>query len=186
MKPEDFLLDHRPTRREFLRQVGLAGLTLSAGGLTQGCTSFNGDQRPPNVVLIFIDDMGYGDVGVYGAEGYSTPNLDRLATEGMRFTDFYASQAVCSASRASLLTGCYAERVSIRGALSPSAEVGLNPDETTLAEMLKTRGYSTAIFGKWHLGHHPEFLPLQHGFPWNTTGPRLRVVTKPPTPLSPS
>ena len=164
MKPDDILLDHRPTRREFLRQMGLAGLTLSAGGLTQGCTSFSRDQRPPNVVLIFIDDMGYGDVGVYGAEGYSTPNLDRLAAEGMRFTDFYASQAVCSASRASLLTGCYAERVSIRGALSPSAEVGLNPDETTLAEMLKTRGYSTAIFGKWHLGHHPEFLPLQHGF----------------------
>ena len=154
----------RSTRREFLRQMGLVGLTLSAGGLAQGCSSIRGDRRPPNVVLIFIDDMGYGDVGVYGAEGYSTPNLDRLAAEGMLFTDFYASQAVCSASRASLLTGCYSERVSIRGALSPSSEVGLHPDETTIAEMLKARGYSTAIFGKWHLGHHREFLPLQHGF----------------------
>jgi arylsulfatase len=111
-----------------------------------------------------MDDLGYADVGAYGAEGYGTPNLDRLALEGMLFTDFYASQAVCSASRASLLTGCYAERVSIRGALSPSAEVGLNPQETTIAEMLKARGYATGAVGKWHLGHHPEFLPLQHGF----------------------
>jgi len=153
-----------PTRRDFLRQMGLVGLTLSAGGLAQGCASPGGGRRPPNLVLIFIDDLGYGDVGAYGAEGFSTPNLDRLAAEGMLFTDFYASQAVCSASRASLLTGCYSERVSIRGALSPSSEVGLHPDETTIAEMLKARGYSTAIFGKWHLGHHPEFLPLQHGF----------------------
>ncbi|MFH1766125.1 MAG: sulfatase-like hydrolase/transferase [Gemmatimonadota bacterium] len=156
--------DEHHTRRDFLRQMGLAGLALSAGGWTQGCTSTGGDRRPPNVVLIFIDDLGYGDVGVYGAKGFSTPNLDRLAAEGMLFTDFYASQAVCSASRASLLTGCYAERVSIRGALSPSSEVGLNPAETTIAEMLRARGYSTAVFGKWHLGHHPEFLPLQHGF----------------------
>jgi arylsulfatase len=111
-----------------------------------------------------MDDLGYGDVGVYGAEGYGTPNLDRMAAEGMRFTDFYASQAVCSASRASLLTGCYAERVSIRGALGPRAAVGLNPAETTIAELLKEKGYATAIFGKWHLGNHPDFLPLQNGF----------------------
>jgi arylsulfatase len=116
------------------------------------------------VVLIFMDDMGYGDVGVYGAKGYTTPHLDRLAAEGMRFTDFYASQAVCSASRAALLTGCYSERVSILGALSPDSEVGLNPKEETLAEALKKRGYATGIFGKWHLGDQPEFLPLQHGF----------------------
>jgi arylsulfatase len=116
------------------------------------------------VVLIFMDDLGYGDIGAYGAEGYTTPHLDRLAAEGLVFSDFYASQAVCSASRASLLTGCYAERVSIRGALGPGAEVGLNSEETTIAEMLKARGYSTAAFGKWHLGHHPEFLPRQHGF----------------------
>ena len=150
-------------RRDFLRQMGLAGLALSSGGWLEGCKPSGGD-RPPNVVLIFIDDLGYADVGAYGAEGYRTPNLDRLAAEGMVFTDFYASQAVCSASRASLLTGCYAERVSILGALSPSADVGLHPAETTIAEMLQAQGYSTAIFGKWHLGDHPEFLPLQHGF----------------------
>jgi arylsulfatase len=143
--------------------MGLLGLTVSSGRLLGGC-AFDSGRRPPNVVLIFMDDLGYADIGAYGAEGYETPNLDRLASEGMVFTDFYASQAVCSASRASLLTGCYAERVSIRGALSPSAEVGLHPDETTIAEMLKGRGYATGIVGKWHLGHVPEFLPLQHGF----------------------
>jgi arylsulfatase A-like enzyme len=120
--------------------------------------------RPPNVVLIFTDDQGYGDVGVYGATGFATPHLDRMAAEGMRFTDFYASQGVCSASRASLVTGAYAERVSIRGALAPSAEVGLNPEEVTIAEMLKGIGYATGMVGKWHLGHHREFLPLQNGF----------------------
>ena len=150
-----------PSRREFLKQMGAAGLALSAGGLAAGCAR---RERLPNIVLIFTDDQGYADVGVYGARGFSTPNLDRLADEGMRFTDFYASQAVCSASRASLLTGCYSERVSIRGALGPRAQVGLNPEETTIAEMLKELGYATGIVGKWHLGHHEEFLPLQHGF----------------------
>ncbi len=153
-----------PTLRAFLRQVGLVSLTLSAGGLIHGCTSRARDDALPNIVLIFMDDLGYADVGAFGAEGYTTPHLDRMADEGMLFTDFYASQAVCSASRASLLTGCYAERVSIRGALGPRAEVGLNPEETTIAEMLKQRGYATAIFGKWHLGSLTEFLPLQHGF----------------------
>ena len=155
------------TRRDFIRQMGLAGLAISAGGLTDACAY--GDRagsaaRPPNIVLVFTDDQGYGDVGVFGAQGFTTPHLDRLAAEGMRFTDFYASQAVCSASRAALLTGCYSERVSVRGAYSPNAEVGLNPEEETIAEMLKKRGYATAIFGKWHLGHHQEFLPLQQGF----------------------
>lgn len=121
-------------------------------------------ERPPNFVLIFADDVGYADIGCYGAEGYETPNLDRMASEGMRFTDFYAAQAVCSASRAALLTGCYPNRVSIHGALSPRADVGLHPNEETIAEVLKKRGYRTAIYGKWHLGHHREFLPLQHGF----------------------
>ncbi len=164
MDPFHELMAHHPNRREFLRRMGLAGLALSAGGLPQTCSPGDREVRPPNVVLIFIDDLGYADIGAYGAEGFRTPNLDRMAAEGMIFTDFYASQAVCSASRASLLTGCYAERVSIRGALSPSSEVGLHPDEVTIGEMLKEEGYATAIFGKWHLGHHREFLPLQHGF----------------------
>jgi arylsulfatase len=120
--------------------------------------------RLPNFVIVLTDDQGYGDVGCYGAEGVPTPNLDRMAAEGMRFTDFLVSQAVCSASRASLLTGCYAERVGIQGALDSGSRIGLNPEEETLAEILRARGYATGIFGKWHLGHHPPFLPLQHGF----------------------
>jgi len=118
----------------------------------------------PNIVLIFIDDMGYADVGCFGASDYQTPNIDRLANEGIKFTSFYASQAVCSASRAPLLTGCYSERVGIQGALNHNSNIGINPNETIIPEMLKEKGYATGIFGKWHLGHHKEFLPLQHGF----------------------
>lgn len=118
----------------------------------------------PNVVIIFVDDMGYGDLAAYGATQYQTPHLDRLAKEGMRFTHFYAAQAICSASRAGLLTGCYPNRVGFSGALSPKAETGLNPAETTIAELLKSEGYRTAAIGKWHLGHHRKFLPLQQGF----------------------
>jgi arylsulfatase A-like enzyme len=120
--------------------------------------------RPLNVVLIFCDDLGYADVGCYGARGYKTPNIDRLARQGMRFTDFYVAQAVCSASRAALLTGCYPNRIGIKGALNPQAKVGLHSNEVTIAELLKQRGYATAIHGKWHLGHHPQFLPTRHGF----------------------
>ena len=118
----------------------------------------------PNFVLVFIDDMGYGDIGTQGATGWTTPNLDKMAAEGMRFTNFYSAQPVCSASRAGLLTGCYPNRVGISGALFPNDSVGINPAETTVAEMLKQKGYATAVFGKWHLGHHKEFLPLQNGF----------------------
>jgi arylsulfatase len=120
--------------------------------------------RSPNIVLILADDLGYGDLGCYGARDIRTPNLDRLAKQGMRFTDFYAAQAVCSASRAALLIGCYPNRLGIHGALGPNATHGLNPSELTIAEVLKARGYATAICGKWHLGHRPEFLPLRHGF----------------------
>jgi len=152
------------TRREFLKTMGL-GATSLAFILSTGVLSCkNGFSKPPNIVIIFTDDQGYADLGCFGAKGFSTPNIDRLASEGMRFTSFYASQAVCSASRASLLTGCYAERVNIRGALMPWSDVGLHPEEETIAEVLKKKGYRTGIFGKWHLGHHREFLPLQHGF----------------------
>jgi len=113
---------------------------------------------------MLTDDQGYGDLGCTGATAFETPNIDRLAADGIRFTDFHVSQAVCSASRASLLTGCYAERVGIQGALGPQAAIGLNPEEETIADLLKSRGYATGIFGKWHLGHHPEFLPLRQGF----------------------
>jgi arylsulfatase A len=118
----------------------------------------------PNVVIIFIDDMGYADIGPFGADAYPTPHLDRMASEGRIFTDFHSATAVCSASRASLLTGCYPERVSILGALFPDTKHGLNAEETTIAELCRQKGYATAAFGKWHLGHLEPFLPLQHGF----------------------
>ena len=121
-------------------------------------------EKLPNIVLIFTDDQGYNDVGVFGSPDILTPNLDQMATEGMQFTNFYVAQAVCSASRAALLTGTYSNRLGIHGALDHSAKHGLNPKETTISEMLKPKGYSTAIFGKWHLGHHPEFLPTNQGF----------------------
>ncbi len=120
--------------------------------------------RLPNFVLVFIDDMGYGDASCFGATGYRTPNIDKLAAGGMRFTNFYSAQPVCSASRAGILTGCYPNRIGISGALFPQDTIGINPNETTIAEMLKEKGYATAAFGKWHLGHHKKFLPLQNGF----------------------
>src|SRR3954469_21537601 len=120
--------------------------------------------RPPNFVIVFVDDMGYGDIGPFGAKAIDTPNLDRMAAEGMRFTDFYVGQAVCSASRAALLTGCYPVRVGILGALGPNSKVGISDRETLLPQVLKPRGYATAIFGKWHLGDSPQFLPTRHGF----------------------
>jgi arylsulfatase A-like enzyme len=118
----------------------------------------------PNIVLIFIDDMGYGDLGCFGATQYHTPNIDRLASAGMRFTNFYVAQAVSSASRAGLMTGCYSNRVGISGALGPNATIGINSDEELIPELLSPLGYKNAIVGKWHLGHHFQFLPLQNGF----------------------
>jgi len=118
----------------------------------------------PNIVIIYADDLGYADIGPFGATAYTTPNLDRMAAEGCRFTDFHVSSAVCSASRAALLTGCYHERVSIIGALRPNSPQGINAEELTLPELCKRQGYATAMYGKWHLGDRKKFLPLQHGF----------------------
>lgn len=118
----------------------------------------------PNFVVIFIDDMGYNDIGPFGVKGIETPNLDQMAAGGMKFTDFQVSSAVCSASRAALLTGCYHTRVSITGALMPNRKIGLHPDEMTLAELCKQKGYATACYGKWHLGHYPQFMPNAQGF----------------------
>jgi arylsulfatase A-like enzyme len=118
----------------------------------------------PNVVIIYTDDQGYGDVGCFGATGWATPNLDRLAQEGRRFTSFYVTQPVCSASRTGLLTGCYSNRIGIHGALGPTATHGIHSDETTLAEICKQKEYATATFGKWHLGDEEAFLPPNHGF----------------------
>jgi arylsulfatase A-like enzyme len=117
----------------------------------------------PNIVLIFIDDMGYADIGPFGNAQVRTPNLDKFASEGMKFTSFYATP-VCSMSRACMMTGCYNVRVSIPGVLFPRHDIGLNPDEITLAEIVKQKGYATCAIGKWHLGHHPKFLPTRQGF----------------------
>jgi arylsulfatase A len=145
-----------------LWQLLAASLVVGALGATAGAV--RAQDRPPNVVIVFTDDQGYADVGVFGGEGFETPTLDRMAAEGVRATSFYVAQAVCSASRAALLTGSYSNRVSITGALDHRASIGLGLDEVTLPELLKPAGYATALFGKWHLGHHPSLLPTNHGF----------------------
>ena len=117
----------------------------------------------PNIVIIFIDDMGYGDIGPYGATRQKTPNLDRMAKEGMKLTSFYAAP-VCSVSRAQLLTGCYGARIDVPAVYSPGGASGLNPTESTIAERLKEKGYATMCIGKWHVGDQPEFLPTRQGF----------------------
>ncbi len=121
-------------------------------------------QKNPNILLIFMDDLGYGDLNSYGGTGYQMPNIQKLASQGMKFTNFYAAQPICSASRAGILTGCYPNRIGLTGALSPDSEIGLADEEQTIPEVLKTQGYATGMVGKWHLGHQKKFLPLQHGF----------------------
>lgn len=140
----------------------LAALLLGVGVATAADSAAAATK--PNIVIIYIDDMGYADIGPFGAQGYETPNLDRMAKEGIKLTSFYSAQAVCSASRAALLTGCYANRVGISGALGPHSKVGISRNEMTIAQLCKQQGYATAIYGKWHLGDALKFLPLQHGF----------------------
>ena len=119
--------------------------------------------RPPNVVFVYCDDLGYGDLGVYGSN-IRTPNLDRMAAEGARFTQFYSANPVCSPSRAALLTGRYPTRTGVPRVLFPADTAGLSLSETTMAQMLKGAGYSTMCIGKWHLGHTPQYLPTARGF----------------------
>jgi len=140
-----------------LASLLLATLTVSLLPLRVATAS------KPNIVLIFIDDLGYADIGPFGNRDVQTPNLDKFAAEGRKFTSFYATP-VCSMSRACLMTGCYNVRVSIPGVLFPKANIGLHTNEITLAEILKSKGYATCAIGKWHLGHHPEFLPTRQGF----------------------
>jgi arylsulfatase len=119
---------------------------------------------PPNVILIFTDDQGYQDVGTFGSPNIETPHLDQMAKDGVKLTSFYSAQPICSASRAGIMTGCYPNRIGIHNALGPGSPTGINASEMTIAEMLKNIGYKTAIFGKWHLGDSPKFLPTKHGF----------------------
>ena len=150
-----------------------------------------GDSSLPNIVLVFTDDQGYADVGCFGARGFETPNLDRMASEGTTFTSFCVAQAVCTASRAALMTGCYANRVSMSGALNHTSRTGIHPDEVLLPEICRSRGYATAIFGKWHLGTLAEFGPLQNGFdeylgiPYSNDNSKYHPIIRdmPPLPL---
>src|SRR5437588_169791 len=135
---------------------------ITAAGALASASAF-GAAKSPNVVLIFADDMGYGDLGCYGSK-IRTPNLDRMAKEGMRFTDFYSANPVCSPSRAALLTGRYPTRCGIPTVLWPQDTNGLAATEVTIPQMLKTKGYRSMAIGKWHLGDRPEFLPTNHGF----------------------
>ncbi|HET6574224.1 MAG TPA: sulfatase-like hydrolase/transferase, partial [Fimbriiglobus sp.] len=146
-----------------MHRLSLAGLVLAAAvGATPAA------DRPPNVVVILADDLGYGDLGCYGHPTVRTPNLDRMAAEGMKFTDFYAAAPVCTPSRAALLTGRLPQRSGMtsdtRRVLFPDSAGGLPRSEITLADVLKDRGYATACVGKWHLGHLPQYLPTRHGF----------------------
>ena len=118
----------------------------------------------PNIVFILTDDLGYADLSSYGSEFINTPNLDDMASDGAKLTSYYSSQAVCSASRAAILTGAYSNRIGINGAFGPKSKRGINQKELLISEMLKENGYKTGIFGKWHLGDADIFLPTRHGF----------------------
>ena len=155
---------------EQTRSFQLVLATIVFAGLLSCQAPAPNDASLPNFIVIFCDDLGYGDVGCFGAQVHRTPNIDQMATEGIRLTSFYSTSGVCTPSRSSLMTGCYPRRLNLhedelsRWVLYPSAQRGLNPDETTLAEILKESGYATAIIGKWHLGDQPEFLPTRQGF----------------------
>ncbi|MHC4719367.1 MAG: sulfatase-like hydrolase/transferase [Planctomycetota bacterium] len=164
----------RLSRRDFIKSVGLGAAAMTLPGC-RGIGRLLRD-RPvkyrPNFVVVFTDDQGYADVGCFGAKGFETPNLDRMAAEGVRFTSFYVAAPSCTPSRAALLTGCYPQRVGLPYVLFPTGpewtanrtDIGINGQEETIAELLKSRGYATACIGKWHLGHHRKFLPTRHGF----------------------
>ena len=137
-------------RRQFLTAAASAAVASAA-------------TRPPNVVMIYCDDLGYGDLGCYGSK-IRTPNVDRMATEGVRFTHFYSGNPVCSPSRAALLTGRYPTRVGVPRVLFPTDKTGLPDSEVTIARMLKARSYASMCIGKWHLGHLPPYLPTSRGF----------------------
>jgi len=148
-------------RRAFLKSLAAAAAMLARPDWAGAAE----DKSKPNFVVIFADDQGYGDLGCYGATKIKTPNIDRIAAEGMKFTDFYVSTPVCTPSRSSLMTGSYPRRIGLeKHVLFPHSTIGLNPDEITIAELLKARGYATTCIGKWHLGYQDKFLPTRQGF----------------------
>src|SRR5688500_9585769 len=158
------LVPMQPTPlRTFVFRIILLALVVSMSRVSAASAD-----RPPNIVIIFCDDLGYGDLGSYGHPSIRTPNLDRMAAEGLRFTDFYTADSVCSPSRSALLTGRLPVRTGMYGdkrrVLFPNSVGGLPSSEVTIAKALKPLGYATAVIGKWHLGHQPEYSPLRHGF----------------------
>jgi len=183
-------------RRGFLRLAGTSAACLvSAQAQPEDRAGEVVHASKPNIVLILCDNLGYGDLACLGSTLHRTPNLDRLAREGMSLTSFYSSSPVCTPSRASLMTGCYAQRVDMHlsdtggWVLQPVSRKGLNPNETTIAEILKKQGYATACLGKWHLGDQPDFLPTRHGLdhylgiPYSEDMIPARRPSWPPLPL---
>ena len=171
-------------RREFLKCAGVGAAALVMPGWLgkASAQAAEGSGRKPNFVVILIDDMGYGDIEPYGSKVNRTPNLNRMAKEGMKLSSFYAAP-VCTPSRAQMMTGCYAKRVSMPDVIFPSCPTGLNPEEKTVARLLKECGYATMCIGKWHLGDQPEFLPTKHGFDHYVGLPYSNDMGKPPLPL---
>jgi len=183
-------------RRDFLKTLATTTTALAVPGCAGSAARFNRKRAAtPNFVIIFCDDLGYGDLGCFGSTTHRTPNLDRMAAEGIRFTSFYAAASVCTPSRAALMTGCYPLRVSMHQneeglcVLFPVNKKGLNPNELTIAQVLKKRGYATACIGKWHLGDQPQFLPTRRGFdyyygiPYSNDMGTEQNPSQPPLPL---
>jgi arylsulfatase A-like enzyme len=186
------MVARKHTRRDFLETVGLGGAALAMLPVLGAASSLH---EKPNFVFILCDNLGYGDIGCFGSKRNRTPSLDQMAAEGMRLTSFYSTSGVCTPSRASLMTGCYPRRVNLhvnsRGGavLVPGEPKGLHPDEITIAEVLKERGYVTCCIGKWHLGDQPEFLPTRQGFddyfgiPYSDDMVETPDGSRPPLPL---
>jgi len=192
------LKNHPMIGKSLFTRLTLPTTAVSILSLAGGCDSGTKQQETPNIIVIFTDDMGYGDIGILGSELHRTPHLDQMAREGIIITGFYSASSVCTPSRAALLTGSYPMRVDMaisgseRGrqqVLFPVANKGLNPEEITIQKILKENGYATACIGKWHLGDHPDFMPFNHhfdyffGIPYSNDMGAEQLPRNPPLPL---